>query len=58
MYCELQKYEQKKKQVYHIPQDLFTKQQSENYEQSTKDWDKKVTIGEQGLVDFPFRCHK
>lgn len=58
MYYELQKYELKKKLVYHIPQDLFTKQRSENCEQSTEGWDKKVIIGEQGLVDSPFRCHK
>ena len=58
MYCERQTYELMKKLVCHILQDLFTKWQSGNCELSKEGWDKKVIIGEQGLVDSPFRSHK
>lgn len=58
MYYERQMYELMKKLVCHILQDQFKKQQSGNCELSKEGWDKKVIIGEQGLVDSPFRCHK
>jgi hypothetical protein len=51
-------YELMKKLVCHILRDLFTKSQSGNCELSKEDWDKKVIIEEQGLVDSPFHCHK
>jgi hypothetical protein len=58
MYCERQTCELRKKLVYHILQDQFTKLQSENCELSKEGLDKKEIIGEQGLDDSLFRCHK
>jgi len=58
MCYERRMYELMKKLVCHILRDLFTKSQSGNCELSKEDWDKKVIIEEQGLVDSPFHCHK